>query len=131
MAALKPVTVEPYSVEVDFEADIGSTFLYQFVWKTVQDPDDPWNPLNPPLGVDLTDCTALMQIKNSSESSEVQLEPTVVLEPDAVKGAIAIQIQPAQLAGLLPRKKMFYTLTITFPTGYIRKFAKGKFTLVT
>jgi len=124
-----PVEVQPYAIEVNLNVDIGGSFPYTWIWKEVNDPDEPYNPLNPPTGMDLTNCTAVMEIRNAHESSDVLLSPTVTLEKDGVKGAISIELTEAQIASLLPRKKHVYQIKITFPTGYVRKFSRGRFDL--
>lgn len=130
MTDLSKLSAGAYSTELDIKADIGATYPFDFVWKTVQDLDWPDNPANPPIGVDLTDCTAVLQIKTSHESDTVLLSPPVELIRDGVAGAINADITPAQLASLLPRKKFVFNLIVTFPTTYVRKLVRGRFDLI-
>jgi|GEM_PF-5868212 len=129
MNSPESLDIEAISYEINIEVDRGATFNQAMIWKNAQDMDFPLNPEDPPIGVDLENCTAVCEVKKSHFNTEVLVSPVVTLEKDDVKGAIEFDITEANIETLLPRDKFSYTLTITFPSTRKRKLLRGKLSI--
>ena len=126
---MKKVVVCKGSFEVDLEIDRGSTFRHVLTWK-VKDQLAPGETATEDTysEVDLTGCTAEMQIRASQRSSQVlytlsTTNGTIVLGDLA--GTVEIYI-PDEDTRDFDWTIATYGLEVTFANGDVRKLTYGK-----
>lgn len=114
------VTVKRQSTELNFEIDKGSSFRHQITWKT--------GPAGSELPVDLTGCTAQMQIRSRPTSPDVLHELTTenggITLGDAT-GTIDLFISDEDSTAFT-WKDAVYGLEITFVNTDVRRLLRGK-----
>jgi len=112
-------TVTRRSVEINFEIEKGSTFRHVFTWKYTTAPNNP---------IDLTGCTARMQIRETIADIIVKQELTTEnggITLGGASGTIDLYISDTDstawdfTAGV-------YGLEVIFPNGDVRRLARGK-----
>lgn len=115
------------AVQIDIEEDRGSTFRKTITWKIKDTSVEP--PVIEP--VDLTGCTAVLEIKPTQASKTIL--HTITTEDGGITlggvfGTIDLYIDHATLLSFL-WSVAEYTLTITYSDGDKRVFSFGKFIL--
>ena len=115
------VTVKRQSTELNFEIDKGSSFRHQITWKT--------GPSGSETEVDLTDCTARMQLRANVTSSTILHELTT--ENDGIvlgdiAGTIDLFISDTDSTSFSWTDAV-YGLEIIFPNTDVRRLLRGKF----
>lgn len=105
--------------KVGIQIDQGATFRKQFVWKS--------GPKGSETPVDLTDCTARMQIRQQIGDSEVLAELTtenagIVL--GGTTGEVDLYISAVTTAGF-EWTEAVYDVEIVFSNGDVRRFVAG------
>lgn len=98
----------------------GETFVQVIAWKA-------GSPT--PVPVDLTGCTARMQVRTAVEAPDVVL----ALSSDdgrialgGVDGTLTLSLTAAETAALPPRLQAVYDLEIVHPDGTVRRLMAGK-----
>lgn len=84
-----------------------------------------------PVAVDLTGCTARMQIRPSINSSTVLLELTTVngrITLGGLTGSIRLNLSAAETAAI-NWDAAFYDLELVFPNGFVKRLLQGKVTI--
>lgn len=97
----------------------GATYVDRLVWSTGE-PEDA-------IPVDLTGCTAFMQIRASATSAVVLLELSTSngrITLGGVDGTIEMRIEAADTTPIDWRGGV-YDLEIVFADGYVRRFMEG------
>jgi hypothetical protein len=95
----------------------GATFRKIVTWKAGE----------PPVGVNLTDCSARMQVREKLESAEVLLSFTTEngrISLGGSNGAVTLQLDSLTTAGLEWRAGV-YDLEIEFSNGDVRRLLQG------
>lgn len=106
---------------VDFEIDRGATFQKVMTWKTG----------NPAVPVDLTHCTARMQVREHIDSPTHMLRLTTEnggIMLGGVDGTIMLRVEAAQTSEL-PKLSGVYDLEIEFSEGTVRRLLSGNVTI--
>lgn len=96
----------------------GETFSRPLVWKAGA----------PAVPVDLTGCTARMQVRSQVDSPDVLLELTTAngrIEIDALAGTLTLKLSAAETAALTWRNAV-YDLEVVHPGGQVRRLAEGQ-----
>ena len=107
------------SFVVNLYIDQGASYIEQFVWKTgTQVSSTP---------IDLTGCTARMQIRESIDSPDVLLELSTLnggITLGTTDGLVTISI-PFEDTAAMTFHKGRYDLELTKPDGTVRRLMKG------
>ena len=117
-----PATLKRPSVELDIELDKGANFIHTFKYET--------GDRNSTTPVDLTDCTAKIQIRTSSRRANTLYEATTEngnLTLGGILGTIDINI-PAATTKAFKWNQANYELEITFPDTTVKKILRGVIT---
>lgn len=114
-------TINRQSAELNIEIDKGSTFRHTLTWKSgTKGSETP---------VDLTDCTARMQIREKQASPDFLHEMTTEnggITLGGVAGTIELFINDAA-STTFAWKKGTYGLEIEFLNGDVRRLLRGSF----
>lgn len=97
----------------------GETFRSQFAWKAGV----------PAVPVDLTGCSARMQVRAELASPDVLLELTAAngrIVLDALNGGIELRLSAAETAALTFTRAV-YDLEIVYADGRVRRLLEGAF----
>lgn len=108
-------------VDVDRSIMQGATFLWSFTWKTAPDEDSAKTP------VDLTGCTARMQVRAKIGASEVLLSLTTEnggIALGGTAGTIDLLIDDETTAAITWTSGV-YDLEIVHPGGQVRRLMYG------
>ena len=117
----KAKNAEGVLVDVDRSILQGATFSWSVAWKTAPDEDSAKTP------VDLTGCTARMQIRSKVESPEVLLTLTTEnggIALGGTAGTISLLIDADDTTALTWTSGV-YDLEIVFPGGQVRRLMYG------
>lgn len=117
----KAKNAEGVLVDVDRSILQGATFSWSFTWKTAPDEDSAKTPVN------LTGCTARMQIRSKVESPEVLLSLTTEnggIALGGTAGTIELLIDADDTAAITWTSGV-YDLEIVFPGGQVRRLMYG------
>jgi len=108
------------SVVINIEVEKGSTFRHTLVWTYAEEPYIP---------IDLTGCTALMQVRPDQDSDEILHEMTTEndgLVLGGTTGSIDMYISAADSTAWEWNDGV-YSLEVTFPNTDVRRLARGVF----
>lgn len=113
----------------DITIEQGATFSKTFTWRADNGSDPPSGPI-----VDLTGCSARMQIRSNITSNTVILELTttnglITLLSGSVADHIQITIPATTTAGLSGWTTAVYDLEIVTASGFVTRLLKGTVTL--
>lgn len=103
--------------KLDLIIELGATFTKQLVWKS-------GIALTP---VDLTGCSARMQLRETIDSPQVVLELSTAngyIALGGTSGTISLSI-PASVTATISSDKSVYDLEITFPDTTVSKLVYG------
>jgi len=104
--------------KINLSIDQGATFHKGITWK-VGDPT--------PLPVDLTGCTARMQVRESIDSENIFIELTTEngrITLGTTDGSVSLDINATDTAAL-DWKRGVYDLEIIFANGVVRRLLSG------
>jgi len=116
-------TVSRQSTDLNLEIDKGSTFRHQVTWKAGEEGAE--------TAVDLTDCTAQMQIRETQDDSIILHEMTtenggiVLGNVDPIDGTINLYISDEDSTAFTWNKAV-YSIEISFSSGDTRRLLRGK-----
>lgn len=107
--------------KVNLKIEAGADFVKQVIWETG----------TPPVPVDLTGCTAVMDLRTEVESPTRLLrlstaDGSIVL--GGTTGAVKFTI-PFAATSALTWDVAVYDMFVTFPSGESKKFIKGRATV--
>lgn len=102
----------------EFTVYVGTSFEREFRWL-----DEDKNP------IDLTGWTANLLIGQQLAEAEMQLNTDNGGITLTDQGQIIIALSPVQI-GLLKPPVMFYNLDLVEPSGFIRRFMRGRLSVV-
>ena len=111
------------SARLDLEMEQGTTFYLSMTWKSGADEDDL-------TAVDLTDCTAEMQIRRSAGSSTIYdtYSTDNYITLGGLAGTVVIEV-PASVTEGYEWTHGEYDLEITAADGTVRKLVRGDVTV--
>lgn len=100
-------------------AEQGSTFTRTITWR-----DASTTPVN------LTNCTAKMQVRKSMDAptAVLTLTSTTGITINGAQGVLALEVAAAKMAQV-PAGTYVYDLEVTHPAGRVTRILEGKFTV--
>ena len=106
------------SVQINMDIEKGSTFRHRFIWTYAEDPQNP---------IDLTGCTARMQIRPSQESDAIYQDLTTEnggITLGGTSGTIDLYISDVDSTAWTWNTGV-YGLEIAFPNTDVRRLCRG------
>ncbi|RST54100.1 hypothetical protein [Variovorax sp. DXTD-1] len=109
------------AAKLKLSIDQGATFTKTVTWKTGK----------PALPVDLTGCTARMQVRETIQSDDVLLELSTTdgrITLGGTAGTVNLRVEAADTA-IIAWKSGVYDLEIQFADGTVRRLLSGSVTV--